>query len=109
MAGYTNEGAEVAVELEGWEGGVGEGVERVDVLGDHTPEYSHLSQVSDCPVGIVGPGFVEVRPSKERPRPVAFPGFVVGDEFIVVNGSVGFVEGICTRSPTVVSQTGCYR
>lgn len=109
MARYTNEGAEVAVELEGWEGGVGDGVERVDVLGDDTPDDSHLPQVSDCPVSVVGPSLVEGRPAEEGPRPVAFPGFVGGDEFVVVDGSVGFVEGICARSSPVVSQSGCYR
>lgn len=33
MAGEAGEGAEVAVELEGWEGGVGGWVEGVDVCG----------------------------------------------------------------------------
>lgn len=63
MAGYADEGAEVAVEFEGWEERVGEGVEGVDVLGYDAPEHSHFSQVSDSPVRAIGTGFVEVRPS----------------------------------------------
>ena len=65
VAGYADEGAEVAVEFESWEEGMGEGVEGVDILGYHASEHSHFPQVSDGPVGIVRPRVMEIGPSEE--------------------------------------------
>jgi hypothetical protein len=37
-------------------------------------------------------------------EPVPLPGFVVGAELVVVDGTVGLVQGVCAITPSVVSQ-----
>ena len=55
-----------------------------------------------------GVGFapVQAAPAKERTRPVPFAEFVRGDEFVVVDGPVGFVLRVGAVEAAVVGEAG---
>ena len=83
---------------------VGLGVEGVDVLGDDAGDDAQGSQIPDGVVGGVGAGAVEVRPPEETAGPVPLAGLVGGGEFVVVDWSVGFVEGVGSPCAAVVGE-----
>lgn len=70
----------------------------------HLADEASVSQVANGPVSIISLSLMQVRPSKETTRPVAFPCLVVGDELIVIYGSVCFIQGIGASGAAIVSQ-----
>lgn len=45
------------------------------------------------------------RPTKEAPGPVPLAGLMVGDELVVVNGTICFVLSVGAVDATIVGQT----
>lgn len=79
-------------------------VERVDVLCNDTGEQAEVAKSSHSVVGGIGLAAVQVGPAQEAACPVSLPGLVVGAELVVVDGTVGLVQGICAVAPAVISQ-----
>jgi len=80
-------------------------VERVDVLCNDTGEQAEVAKRSHSVVGRIGLAAVQVGPAQEAARPVSLPGLVVGAKLVVVDGTVGLVQGVGAVTPAVVSQT----
>lgn len=72
-------------------------------LSDHAADESQLAQIFHCLMCDIRPRFVQIRPSQKASCPITLSGFVVVDEFIVIDGSVSFIQRICASSATVVS------
>ena len=49
---------------------------------------------------------VEVSPSQETAGPISLPGFMIGDELIVVDGSIGLVQGVGTPGASIICEAG---
>lgn len=78
-------------------------------LRDHFAEEASLSQISHCPMRVIRASFMQIRPSQETPGPISLPGFMIGDEFVVIDGSVRLVQGICSGGATIIGQARRYR
>ena len=104
MAIDADQGAEGAVEFDCGEGGMRLGVEGVDILRNYAADEPQCSDLPDGLVGGVRAGSVQIRPAEEASRPVSFAGFVVADEFVIVDWSVGLVQGVGAIRTTVVGE-----
>ncbi len=79
-------------------------MEGIHVLSDdsadniHTAEafYSHVSSIGSCSV--------QVGPTQEASSPVSLPGLMIRGKLIVVDRSVGFVQGVCSSRPSVIGK-----
>jgi len=89
--------------------GVSLRMKRVDILRDDAADEPPLRELADSMVGSIGLRFVETRPAQEAACPISLPGFVVADEFVVVDGPVALVLGVCSVLAAVVGQPRCYR
>ena len=49
---------------------------------------------------------VEISPTQETPGPVSLPGFMVGNELIAVDGSIGFIQCVSTACASIICETG---
>ena len=84
-------------------------MEGVDILGDDTAQYTHVSQLFDGKVSTIWSGPIEVCPSQETSSPIPFSGFMAGNKFVVVDGSIGLVQGVRASRSSIVCETGCDR
>lgn len=102
----ADQAAKVAVQFDGAQGRVRLRVEGVDVLRDHAGDEAQRAETPDGGVGGVGACSLEVRPAEEAAGPVPLSCFVVACELVVVDGSVGFVQGVGAPCAPVVGETG---
>lgn len=105
-AARADDGAEVAVQLNGWYLRVRLGVERVDILCDDGAQQAEAAHVAHRIVGGVGRGLVRGRPAEEAARPVALARLVAGEELVVEDGSVCLVDAVGAVDAAVVGQAG---
>lgn len=68
----------------------------------HVADESSLSEITNSPVGSVGLSLVQIGPSKETTSPVSFTRLMIGDELIVIDRPISFVQSVGSSSSTVI-------
>lgn len=71
-------------------------------LSNDAADHPKLAQIFDCYVCDIRLRSVQICPSQKASCPVTLAGFMIGDEFIVVDRPVCPIQSICTLSATIV-------
>ena len=51
---------------------------------------------------------MQIRPAEKTPCPVAFPGFMIRKEFMVVDGAIGFIHSVGSIRTSIICQSRGY-
>lgn len=77
-------------------------MKRVDVLCHHGTDVPFFAETLNCPMSRVRLCFQESGPSDEAARPIPLARLMVGDEFVVVDRTIGFVSPVGTLVTSII-------
>lgn len=72
-------------------------------LSNHAADQSQLAQIIHCQMCDIRPRFVQIGPSQKASCPIPFSGFVVANEFRIIDWPVCSIQSVGASSATIVS------